>query len=126
MLTGLVGLSVLLGLGVFPLMLVFLFSRRLRRSPVWKVGVVFGILGLVIPLADRVIGIDKASDRWFWPTSVPFVWLGDPSDSLWQKILLLGIAMLSNIGFYGGIGFAVGLVWSWIGPKTANPPRSDE
>ena len=130
MLVALIGLQFLAGLGVLLLMLVFAFFRRMRRNPAYRIGVIFGMSALLVSLAMTLVSIARKTDTapfspWFWQASLPSAWLGGPSETTLWEISLWALVILSNMGLYGGIGFAVGLVWSWIGPKTVNSFRSE-
>lgn len=130
MVIALIGLQFLVGLGVLLLMLVFAFFQRMRRNSAYRIGAMFGMFALLMSAALTVAAIAKNTDAvsfspWFWQASVPSAWLGRPSGSTSWEILLWGLVILSNMGTYSGIGFAVALVWTWIGAKTVNSSRSE-
>jgi hypothetical protein len=73
MLTALIILSFLLGLGTLFLMLVYAFRRKLRRSRVCAMGAIFGTFGLVIPFIFSAVGVNDHSSpsaSLLWPTSI--------------------------------------------------------
>jgi len=130
MLIALIGLQFLVGLAVLLLMLVLALLRRIRRNPPYRIGVMFGTFALLSSLALTAVAYARNTDAasfspWFGPASVPSAWLGRRSDSTLGEILLWGWVTVNNMGLHSGIGLAVGLVWTWIGPKTVNSSWSE-
>ena len=108
--------------GIF--IVVWMFSYALLRRGRQKIGrsalVVFGSVGLLIP---SVIGLASLGNRvppdfvyYFWPTAF-VLGAGEYGDPRWYVVLVFSVAILSNVGLYGGVGFVVGWVWSRIRAK---------
>ena len=94
--------------------------KRGRQKVVRTALVVFGSVGALIP---SVIGLASLGNRvppdfvyYFWPTAFVLA-AGEHGDTLWYIVLIFSVAILSNVGLYGVVGFIVGWIWSRIRAK---------
>src|SRR5258708_38107663 len=121
MLTALIILSFLLGLGTLFLMLVYAFRRKLRRSRVCTLVAIFGTFGLVIPFIFSAVAVNDHSSPsagLLWPTSLMLMAVEDDGSVL-TNLFVFGMAILSNVGLYGFVGLIVGSAWAWIQATTS-------
>jgi hypothetical protein len=96
----------------------FAFRRKILKDRIWASVLFLGAIGFVISLVFSAIAVVRNDDSAFkagilWPTSFVLM-AGQINDPLWAKLLVFGMATLSNIGVYGFVGLIVGTVWNWI------------
>src|SRR5258708_1931050 len=123
MLTALIILSFLLGLGTLFLMLVYAFRRKLRRSRVCTLVAIFGTFGLVIPCIFSAVAVNDHSSPsagLLWPSSIMLM-AGEGDRRVSTNLFIFAMAILSNVGLYGFVGLIVGSAWAWIQTSISRP-----
>ena len=110
----------LFGLVTLYVVFTYLILGRGRQNCARRTLVVFGSLGLLIAagIGLTAVGSWGAPDwvYYLWPTAF-VLGAGEYGDPLWYVVLVFSVAILSNVGLYGGLGFFVGWVWSRIRAK---------
>lgn len=116
----------LCGLGALVIMGNCALRPQWRTSRVWRMGTIFGVAGLAIPVVCHLVGVDTASSAdLVWPTQIT-IWPNRPDDSVWKTPVFLSMGILSNIGLYAIVGLTVGVVWTWIGRRNVTTVGDNE
>jgi hypothetical protein len=108
---------IFVGLGIACMAAFYAFQPRLRQKSILKVTLIFGLVGLMIPLTLSV-GIALQNGymyviAWFlWPTSFMLM-ANHEGDPAYAAFLVWSVATLSNIGIYGTLGLLWGSLRAW-------------
>jgi hypothetical protein len=101
-------------------MFTYAFLKRERRNPLRRTLVFFGLLGLLIPavgvLWSLTNAVPPASVSYLWPTEY-VLGAGEYGDPVWYVVMVFSVAIVSNVGAYGVVGFFVGWAWSRMRTK---------
>lgn len=123
MFTGLILLSFLFGVATLLAMFLYPMRKRLRASWIWRMVVIFGAVGLLIPL---IILVDSfatlRSYRWadlVWPSSIMLM-AGEGDNRFSTRLFVSSMAVLSNVGLYGFLGLMVGSAITGVRSKISN------
>jgi hypothetical protein len=110
--------SILLGAGVLSVMLLLALRQPLRQNLVLRMTVIFGTVGIAIPLLLLIAIILRNGFLYMiaislMPSSFMLMasHFGDP---VWTALLVWSLAALSNIGVYGFLGLIAGVIWKWV------------
>jgi len=109
--------SCLCGILTLVWMFTYSFLRSGRQNLARRALVVFGLVGLLIPVLLGLWSLTNIvpPDRvyYLWPTSF-VLGAGEYGDPRWYIVLIFGVAIVGNVGMYGIVGLFVGWVWSRI------------
>jgi|SRR5579872_2724106 len=97
------------------LLLAGLLNRTLRWNPVRATVTAFAVFGILIPLSHLFWQrfLDDGLADVLWPTSI-ILTAGQINDVPWEKSVVFGMAVLSNVGLYAVFGFVIGQIWCSI------------